>query len=68
MPRHFIPFRQGRVISFIAASQPDSRLPRGQYPQADIPAPIKQPSRDFGANIDVPQPGHITRALLSVVF
>jgi hypothetical protein len=33
-----------------------------------MPAASKQPSRDFGANIVVPQPGHITRALVSVIF
>ena len=64
----FIPSGQGRINGFIAASQPASRLHGGQYPQADMLAVSKQPSRDFGANIDVPQPGHITRALLSVIF
>jgi hypothetical protein len=68
MPGPFITLGQGRVNGFIAASQPASRLSGGQYPQADTSAAIKQPSRDFGANIDVPQPGHITRALVSVIF
>jgi hypothetical protein len=68
MPRTFPPSRPERINSYITGPQPTSRLPVGQYPQANVPAAIKQPSRDFGANIDVPQPGHITRALVSVIF
>jgi hypothetical protein len=67
MPRPFIPSGQGRVNGLITASKPASRFPVGQYPQVIMPAAVKQPSRDFGTNIDVPQPGHITRALVSVI-
>jgi hypothetical protein len=60
---------RGHINGLIAASWPASRLPDGQHSQADMPAAIKQPpSRDFGTSIDVPQPSHITRALLSVIF
>ena len=31
---------------------------------AEVHAPVKQPARDFGADIDVPQADRITRALL----
>ena len=67
MPRLFISSGQGRVNGFVTGSQSAPRLPGGQYPQANVPAAIRQPSRDFGANIDLPQPGHITRALVSVI-
>jgi len=40
----------------------------GQHPSIGAPAPVKQPSRDFAADIPIPQPDRLTRTLLDAIL
>jgi|tagenome__1003787_1003787.scaffolds.fasta_scaffold20183231_1 hypothetical protein len=64
----FINLGQGQLTGVFAASQRDSRFFGGQHPPVVRLTATKQPSRDFGADIDVPPPGRITSAVLNAII
>jgi hypothetical protein len=58
---------QGSAVGFVplAACSP---APLPQWRMAEFNAPAKQPPRDYGAEVRIPQADRITRALLDAIF
>ena len=58
---------QGPAAGFVplAACSP---APLPQWRMAEVNAPAKQPPRDYGADVRIPQADRITRALLDAIF
>jgi hypothetical protein len=45
-----------------------SSAPLPQWRMAGANPPVKQPARDYGADVRIPQSDRITRALLDAIF
>ncbi|HYI68460.1 MAG TPA: hypothetical protein VEX87_01875 [Skermanella sp.] len=45
-----------------------SPAPLPQWRMAEVNAPAKQPPRDYGADVRIPQADRVTRALLDAIF
>jgi hypothetical protein len=58
---------QGPAVGFVplAAGLP---APPPRLRMAEVNAPAKQPARDYGADIRIPQADRLTRALLDAIF
>lgn len=58
---------RGPAIGFVplAAGLP---APLPQRRMAEVNAPAKQPVRDYGADVRIPQADRVTRALLDAIF
>jgi hypothetical protein len=58
---------RGLAVGFVPLAT-GSPAPLPQWRMAEVNAPAKQPARDYGADLMIPQADRVTRALLDAIF